>query len=102
MRSLILSRIIFTRIPKTAALMACMFETYGQEIDYITELINDGGKASVWTIEEVEGKFYFVSGYHFVNRFGYLVTNEPVPEDEEYEVLLDTQVDEQKYVKQNS
>jgi hypothetical protein len=86
----------FYKNPEDCSYDGCMFETYGQELDYITELINDGGKASVWTIEEVEGRFYFVSGYHFVNRFGYLVTNEPVPENEEYEVLLDTEVDEPK------
>jgi hypothetical protein len=82
--------------PEDCSYDGCMFETYGKEVDYIKELMADGGKASVWTIIETEGNFYFVSGWHYVNRFGYLVTNEPVPEDEEYEVKLDTEVDEPK------
>ena len=95
---------IKNHIDTNAAFDGCMFETYGQELDYIKGLIDDGGKASVWTIEEVEGKMYFVSGWHFVNRFGYLVTNEPVSENDEYEVCLDTEPDTQihtaKFVKE--
>jgi hypothetical protein len=53
--------------------------------------------ASIWTIEEVEGKMYYVSGWHFVNRFGYIVTNEPVSETEEFEVCLDTEPDSQMH-----
>ena len=88
---------IKNHIDLNAAFDGCMFETYGKELDYIKGLIDDGGKASVWTIEEVEGKMYFVSGWHFVNRFGYIVTNEPVPENEEYEVKLDTEPDSEMH-----
>ena len=87
----------FYKNPEDCSFDGCMFETYGKELDYIKGLIDDGGKASVWTIEEVEGKMYFVSGWHFVNRFGYIVTNEPVPENEEYEVKLDTEPDSEMH-----
>jgi hypothetical protein len=83
--------------PEDCSFDGCMFETYGKEVDYIKELIADGGKASVWTILEVDGKMYFASGWHYVNRFGYIVTNEPVPEGEEYEVCLDTEPDSQMH-----
>lgn len=84
---------IKNHIDTNAAFDGCMFETYGEEFDYITELIADGGNASVWTIEDIEGKTYFVNGYHYVNRLGYIITEEAVPEDEEIEVCLDTETD---------
>lgn len=81
-----------------------MYETFGKELEHINWAQGDDlTKPRLWTIEEVEGRFYFVSGYHYVNRFGYLITEEAVPENEEYEVLLDTEVDEiptAKFVKE--
>jgi hypothetical protein len=80
-----------------AAFGGTMYETYGKELEAIKYCNSDDStKRKVWTIEEVEGKFYFVSGWHYVNRFGYLITEEDVPENTEYEVLLDTEVDEPK------
>lgn len=74
-----------------------MFETYGAELQHIQELCkSDVMKHCVWTIIEAEGKFFYVSGYHYVNRFGYLVTEEPVKEGIEITVELDTEVDEAK------
>ena len=71
-----------------------MFETYGAELLHIKELCkSDVMKHCVWTIIEAEGKFYYISGFHFVNRFGYLVTEEPVKDGLEIEVKLDTEVD---------
>lgn len=76
-----------------AAFDGCMFETFGEEVEFINKIAESLVKGKLWTIIEVEGKFYFVSGWHFVNRFGYLVTEEIVPDDEEIEVKLDTEVD---------
>jgi hypothetical protein len=68
-----------------------MYETYGVEIDFINEFAQGEFKAKLWTIEEVEGKMYYVSGYHYVNRFGYIITEESVPDDIQYEVCLDAE-----------
>jgi hypothetical protein len=67
-----------------------MYETYGKEVDYIRELAsNPTTKGKVWTIVEYDGKFFIISGYHLVNRFGYLVTEEIVPDGQEVEVWVE-------------
>jgi len=66
-----------------ASLDGCMYETYGEEVEYIASLANS---KRVWTFIEAEDNVYFVTGMHFVNRLGYFVTTEPYTE--EYEVLL--------------
>lgn len=82
-------------IDNNAAFDGCMFETYGQEVDYIEQLLADEEKKRhIWTILEVDGKMYFSSGWHFVNRFGYLVTEEAIPMNVGFDVELDTEVDE--------
>ena len=81
-------------IDPNASVDGCMFETYRHELEYIRACLDDDFKRrTVWTIIEVEGRFYYVSGYHFVNRFGYLITAEPVKEDLEIEVAVNTEVD---------
>jgi hypothetical protein len=37
----------------------------------------------LWTIVDADGSLYAVSGLHYVNRIGYLVTEEPWTEDTE-------------------
>lgn len=82
-------------IDTNASFDGCMFETYGAELEHVQgRLKDDVMKRTIWTIIEVEGKFYYVSGYHFVNRFGYLITEEFIKEDLEIEVAIDTQTDE--------
>ena len=71
-----------------------MYETYGAENDFINEFAQSEHRTKIWTIEEVEGNFYFVSGWHYVNRYGYIITEEAVMEVEEYEIKLDNDVDE--------
>lgn len=50
----------------------CMYETYGNEIDYIKKQPNE----RVWTIIDEGDELYIIAGFHYVNRFGYLVTDE--------------------------
>ncbi len=56
-----------------------MFETYGPELEYILSLANNPDTAKrVWTILEGEGNsLCYSTGYHLVNRLGYLVTEMP-------------------------
>lgn len=52
-----------------------MFETYGEELEYVQALIPTN---RVWTYcDGDEGELLIVSGYSYVNRIGYFVTEEP-------------------------
>jgi len=80
--------------PEDCSFDGSMFETYGEEVKFVENLANTPeAKRSVWTIIEAEGNLYFVSGYHYVNRFGYLITSELVEEGIEIEVALDNEMD---------
>lgn len=51
-----------------------LFETYGPEYTYITDV----PKNRVWTLLDVGSKNPVIcAGYHYVNRLGYFVTQEP-------------------------
>ena len=53
-----------------------MFETYGKEVEHVRAL--DNVSNTVWTIiTGDEDSMYYVAGYHFVNRLGYIITEEP-------------------------
>ena len=53
------------------------YETYGAELDYITEQ----DEKFIWTEMDGEDGVYIVSGYHFVNRIQYYITEKPWVED---------------------
>ncbi len=47
-----------------------MFETFGPELEYVKSKIKEN---KVITIIEGDEGMYYVSGFHYVNRLGYLV-----------------------------
>lgn len=54
-----------------------LFETYGEDLEYIKELNADEfKKLHVWTVfdEETDGVFCISEGLHWVNAMGYFVT----------------------------
>lgn len=53
-----------------------MYETYGEEEVYVREIAQKEPER-VWTILDCDGKFYICSGFHFVNRHGYIVCEKP-------------------------
>jgi hypothetical protein len=62
-----------------------MFETFGEELDYILKNIF---KNIVWTVIEGEDDNWYIStGYHIVNRLGYIITE--IPYESEFEFLID-------------
>ena len=63
----------------------CMFETFGEELDFVRAQ----DPALVWTIIDCDGTMTIESGYHFVNRLGYLVASSPRPDDCIYSVTDD-------------
>jgi hypothetical protein len=58
-----------------ASWSGCMFETYGEELDFV----NSQDPTSVWTLCDGDD-WYILSGFHSVNRMGYLLSLEPVAE----------------------
>jgi hypothetical protein len=68
----------------------CLFETYGEELEFVRRQ----DPRTVWTfVDGDDGGQYLVSGFHFVNRLGYLVSTAAVPEGADIEVRIQMQDD---------
>ena len=64
----------------------CMFETFGDEVQHVCNTSNDPDTAKrVWTVVEGDtGKdLWIIAGYHYVNRIGYLITEQEWEDDGE-------------------
>lgn len=61
---------IKNHIDDNASLDGNMFETFGEELDFVRQQEN----SHVWTYCEEDNTLFISSGYHHVNRLGYLVT----------------------------
>ena len=65
----------------------CLFETYGDELEFVRKQDH----CNVWTLADGDnGDLYLASGFHFVNRIGYLISTVPVPPDVDIEVRIPT------------
>lgn len=63
----------------------CLFETYGEEIAFVLSQ----NPRTIWTlVDGDDGNQYVLSGYHLVNRIGYLISKIPFPEDADIEVSI--------------
>ena len=63
----------------------CLFETYGEELDFVRAQ----NPRHIWTlVDGDDDNQYVISGYHLVNRIGYLISTIPFPEDADIEVLI--------------
>jgi hypothetical protein len=49
-----------------------MFETYGEELEFVLKQ----DPQNIWTWWDVDGGSELVAGYHLVNRIGYFITEE--------------------------
>ena len=73
----------------------CLFETYGEEYDFV---ISQDPRA-VWTlVDGDDGELYIVSGLHFDNRIGYLVSIVPVSTDTTTRVHISMENRDDDYV----
>ena len=63
----------------------CLFETYGEEFEFVSRQ----DPATVWTFVDGENEQLVISGLHYLNRIGYLVSTKPVPPGVEIEVLIE-------------
>lgn len=70
-----------------ASFDGCMYETFGEEVDYVFNLAKTTNR--VWTIIEGDNDtLFYVTGFHYVNRLGFIVCE--VEYTEEMEIQLDT------------
>jgi hypothetical protein len=59
----------------------CMFETYGDDYEYV-KTVYELAPDRVWTIvEDDDGYPVLTNGWHYVNRIGYVVTVRPAPKN---------------------
>jgi hypothetical protein len=69
----------------------CLFETYGAELEFVRRQ----DPRTVWTLlDGDDGDLYLASGYHFVNRIGYLVSTVPIPDGTFIQVHIEIDKDE--------
>jgi hypothetical protein len=54
-----------------------MFETFDEEYEEVKRWHTEKGNNYVWTILDCDGGLYASPGWHFVNRFGYLLAEVP-------------------------
>lgn len=54
-----------------------MYETYGEEVEYINSLLKEGKENLIWTIVDCDGELVIQTGRWWVNRIGYIVTEKP-------------------------
>jgi hypothetical protein len=66
-----------------------MFETYGDELDFVKSQNNN----NVWTYVQGDLSMLLVNGYSIVNRLGYYITEVPWEDDKDYTVVLSEDVE---------
>jgi hypothetical protein len=65
--------------------VGCLFETDGEELDFV----RSRDRRTIWTlVDGDDGNQYVLSGYHLVNRIGYLISTVPFPEDAHIEIAI--------------
>jgi hypothetical protein len=71
----------------------CMFETFTPEISYVLEMAKQNRVVTIIEGEDEKGEdgemhstIYYASGYHLVNRLGFLVVDKPLEEDFNFKI----------------
>lgn len=60
-----------------------LFETYGEEIEFVKKYTESN---QVWTLTDIDGGTGIFNGCHFVNRIAYFITEVPYDNEIDYEV----------------
>ncbi len=70
---------VLNHIDENAGYGGCLFETFGEEREYIWKLFtNPESKHYVWTL--IEGEYeslYIVPGFSIIDRLGFMITEKP-------------------------
>ncbi len=64
-----------------------MFETYGNEFELV-KAFHKREPRTIWTLCSGDDGDFIQSGFHFVNRLGYFITENPAPEGIDIQVTL--------------
>jgi hypothetical protein len=59
-----------------AAFGGIMYETFGEEDDYVRRMSSESPR-NVWTIISCDEGDFIISGWHYVNVLGYIITKNP-------------------------
>jgi hypothetical protein len=87
---------IKNHLVKNASWNGCLYETYGPELDFVLSKIDENLVITIiecsTAVEDIEDEeacvdMYLSTGYHYVNRIGYLILDKPY--EFEFEVKLD-------------
>jgi len=63
----------------------CLFDTSGPEFEFVRRY----DPRKVWTlVDGDDGDMYVINGLHLVNRVGYLLSRDPVPDNTAIEVRI--------------
>lgn len=65
-----------------------LFETYDEELDFV----RSQRYSNIWTLLSGDDGDSIASGFHFVNRLGYFITAEAVPDGVTYDVSLNDEI----------
>jgi hypothetical protein len=68
---------IKNHLDDNASFDGIMFETYGEELDFVKAQAPN----TIWTYGEEDDKVFIQAGWHFVNRLGYFITEVPFDDD---------------------
>lgn len=67
-----------------------MFETYGEDLEFVEAYALKTDGLGVWTlVDGDEDEMIIGNGFHFVNRIGYFLTEKTYDEDIQIDVILD-------------
>jgi hypothetical protein len=79
-------RPIQNHIDTNASFGGAMFETYGDELEFVRA--QDENR--IWTYGDGDdGGTFIWSGYHIVNRIGYFITEVPFENDDEIQIPIE-------------
>ena len=78
-----------------AAWNGSMLEPYGNELAHVQEMLK-AEPNKVWTVLDCDGALIVSSGYHHVNRMGYIITEVPVAEGEMVETVDEDATDNEE------
>ena len=65
-----------------------MFETYGEEVEFV---LSKEAEHKVWTYADGDYCSYVASGYYYINRIGYYISEVPFDPNTDYEIIVSTE-----------
>ena len=81
-------RFMVNNYDEYASFDGLMFETYGDEVEYVKSILSSSPDR-VWTFGDGDdGGGYIWNGWSFINRIGYFISEVPCPPDTTIQILV--------------